>query len=112
MDLIGICDLMVIPAIRSVVKSKENGELPQKLWWQGKIPLPYILETQAAIKDRKSFNCIKETNHPAEKSAGWFAPDGVTIDGREDVSYNDSICIEEVVLCPFGRQRWRMCPGF
>ena len=29
---------------------KIEGKRPQKLWWQGQIPLPYIPETQAAIK--------------------------------------------------------------
>jgi hypothetical protein len=41
---------MAIPTIHFTAKSKEKGKLPQKLWWQGQIPLPYIGAPQAAIK--------------------------------------------------------------
>ena len=48
--LIGIYGSMAIPTIHFTAKSKENGKLPQKLWWQGEIPLPYIGAPHAAIK--------------------------------------------------------------
>ena len=48
--LTGICGSMTIRTSRCTAPWKENASRPQKSWFRGEIPPPWIVATQAAIK--------------------------------------------------------------